>query len=408
MRARAGAIWAVVLVLALTPSLAGAVVGVGDGPRWRTDFDAALADAKAAGRDVLVEFTGSDWCTWCIRLHDEVLSSEAFDRATRERFVLVQLDFPRDASAMPQELVERNRQLRERLRPSGYPTILLLDGDGLPYGRLVGYQPRGPWLEAFETAAGVRAVRDVAFDAARGERGRARAERLRAGLDVVNPTDARQYVHVLREIYEIEFPQDAYDPDLALQHYLRTRPAAGAAPIRDDGDEAPVPPMPLIRPQDRPQNRPQDRPDAAPAQPRPIVHNMDEFVGIMELLGVGPDGGGRPDVASAAYTLGVARALAYRYRVGGWPRGAPGNRAILALMAWAEHQKDLEFFAVLLEELPSVRQGLGGGEAFVDRLRGRLESLRQGTARGTFFEWLLDRTGDGPGVGPVDRPGRGG
>lgn len=400
MRARAGAIWAVVLVLAQAPSLAGAVVGVGDGPRWRTDFDAALADAKAAGRDVLVEFTGSDWCTWCIRLHDEVLSSEAFDRATRERFVLVQLDFPSDRTTISQALYEQNLQLRERLRPGGFPTILLLDGDGLPYGRLVGYQPRDPWLEAFESAAGGRATRDAAFGAARGVQGRARAERLRAGLDVVNPTDARQYVHVLREIYEIEFPQDAYDPDLALQHYLRTRPAAGAAPVPDDGDEAPVPLLPLIRPQ--------DRLDAAPAQPRAIVHNMDEFVGIMELLGVGPDADGRPDVASAAYTLGVARALAYRYRVGGWPRGAPGNRAILALMAWAEHQKDLEFFAALLDELPSVRQGLGGGEAFVDRLRGRLESLRQGTARGTFFEWLLDRPGDGPSVGPVDRPGRGG
>lgn len=111
---------------------------------WIADFDEAAAVAKAEGKDLLVDFTGSDWCYWCIKLHDEVFSFEEFEKFAAERYVLVALDFPNDEAI--KALVpnpERNRELATKYEVRGYPTILLMTADGVVYGR-TGYQEGGP------------------------------------------------------------------------------------------------------------------------------------------------------------------------------------------------------------------------------------------------------------------------
>ena len=65
---------------------------------WQTDFKAAQAKAKQEKKYLLVDFTGSDWCTWCIRLHNEVFDKDAFKTAAPKQFVLVELDFPHKGS----------------------------------------------------------------------------------------------------------------------------------------------------------------------------------------------------------------------------------------------------------------------------------------------------------------------
>ena len=57
------AVWGMVIGLAVTPSLAGSM--------WETDFEKAAASAKASHRYMLLDFSGSDWCGWCIKLEDE-------------------------------------------------------------------------------------------------------------------------------------------------------------------------------------------------------------------------------------------------------------------------------------------------------------------------------------------------
>ena len=66
------------------------------GEGWVADFDVAVKQAREQGKHLLVDFTGSDWCGWCIKLHDEVFAKEAFLKAAQEKYVLVALDFPRD------------------------------------------------------------------------------------------------------------------------------------------------------------------------------------------------------------------------------------------------------------------------------------------------------------------------
>ena len=41
-------------------------------PGWETDFAAARKQAREQKKDLLIDFTGSDWCGWCKRLKEEV------------------------------------------------------------------------------------------------------------------------------------------------------------------------------------------------------------------------------------------------------------------------------------------------------------------------------------------------
>src|SRR6266481_5854060 len=69
---------------------------------WLTDLPSAQATAKAENKIVLINFTGSDWCGWCIRLRDEVFSQPEFDAYANDHLVLVEADFPRH-KAQPAE-----------------------------------------------------------------------------------------------------------------------------------------------------------------------------------------------------------------------------------------------------------------------------------------------------------------
>ena len=109
---------------------------------WLTDFEAAKKAASEREVPILVDFTGSDWCGWCIRLKDEVFSKDTFIAYAKENLVLLMLDFPM-RTELPEALKEQNETLRERYRIRGFPTILLLDAEGEELAR-TGYRRGGP------------------------------------------------------------------------------------------------------------------------------------------------------------------------------------------------------------------------------------------------------------------------
>ena len=111
---------------------------------WFADFDKAVTAAKAAKKDLLVDFTGSDWCGWCIKLHEEVFSQEAFQKAAPAKFILVSLDFPQ-AEEIKAKVPNptRNKELAEKYSIRGYPSILLMNAEGEVYAQ-TGYQAGGP------------------------------------------------------------------------------------------------------------------------------------------------------------------------------------------------------------------------------------------------------------------------
>jgi len=108
---------------------------------WQTDFKAAQAKAKEEKKYLLVDFTGSDWCGWCIKLRNEVFDKGPFKAEAPKQFVLVELDFPQQKVLSP-ELKKQNEELRDKYDIKGYPSILLMDAEGQVIAR-TGYREGG-------------------------------------------------------------------------------------------------------------------------------------------------------------------------------------------------------------------------------------------------------------------------
>jgi len=111
-------------------------------PGWLTDYKQAQEEAKTSKKLVLMNFTGSDWCGWCIRLDREVFTKPEFQEYAKNKLVLLEVDFPRMKKLSPDEK-SQNEQLARKYRVQGFPTIVVLDGEGRMVGEL-GYTPGGP------------------------------------------------------------------------------------------------------------------------------------------------------------------------------------------------------------------------------------------------------------------------
>ncbi|SVD15062.1 uncharacterized protein METZ01_LOCUS367916, partial [marine metagenome] len=119
---------------------------------WLTSLPTALAQARRQGKLVLIDFTGSDWCPPCIMLHDKVLTQKPFLDYARQNLALVMLDFPRGKSQTVR-LANTNQNLAKKYNVSGFPTVILLDGNGRELAREVGLAHQNPaqmiaWLKA--------------------------------------------------------------------------------------------------------------------------------------------------------------------------------------------------------------------------------------------------------------------
>lgn len=99
---------------------------------WLHEFDEAVAAAKNQGKDILVDFSGTDWCLPCKRLWSQTLSQREFIELASRYFVLLDIDnLVRDP--MPEGRKERYDALQERYGIHAFPTVVLATAEGLPY-----------------------------------------------------------------------------------------------------------------------------------------------------------------------------------------------------------------------------------------------------------------------------------
>jgi protein disulfide-isomerase len=117
---------------------------------WLTNYESAARQAAAEKKLLLLDFTGSDWCSWCIRLDREVFSQAEFLAYAKDHLVLVKLDFPRQKPQTEAEK-QQNERLSEKYKIEGFPTIIVLDPKGEKVGEL-GYEEGGAkaWLASLE------------------------------------------------------------------------------------------------------------------------------------------------------------------------------------------------------------------------------------------------------------------
>lgn len=107
-------------------------------PVWETDWNKALEKAGRSGQPVLVDFTGPGWCPGCIYLRHNILNTDALAKYAEDNsFMLVKLDFPRTAGKLPPEQLKLHEELMHRYGISVFPSVLLMEGNGVPYARIV-------------------------------------------------------------------------------------------------------------------------------------------------------------------------------------------------------------------------------------------------------------------------------
>ena len=112
-------------------------------PGWLDDYHKAQEAAKANHKLLLLNFTGSDWCGWCIRLNQDVFSQSDFKDYASKNLVLLELDFPRPggsrAQAQTADLKKQNLDLARQYNVYGFPTLIVLDGNGQKLWQYAGY-----------------------------------------------------------------------------------------------------------------------------------------------------------------------------------------------------------------------------------------------------------------------------
>lgn len=110
---------------------------------WLQDLELAKQVATIGNKNILLLFSGSDWNPACKRLASEVFFQSAFRDYVSDKYVLVQIDSPRNEAVDRVEDSSRNSEMIQKYAIEGFPTAILADSQGRPYGVIRGYQSGG-------------------------------------------------------------------------------------------------------------------------------------------------------------------------------------------------------------------------------------------------------------------------
>ncbi len=115
------------------------VTASGRAEEWQTDYDKALATAKAENKRVLRDYTGSVWCVACSSLKKKVFSQPEFMDYAAKNLILVEVDYP-NRKTLSDALKQQNERLKKQygIEDKGFPTIVVLGPDGKVLGELSG------------------------------------------------------------------------------------------------------------------------------------------------------------------------------------------------------------------------------------------------------------------------------
>lgn len=169
---------------------------------------AAREIAAREGRVVLLELTGSDWCTACIHLRDKILATPEFEKTMGDKVVLVSVDYPR-TPALVEKISKKEREQREKLLLEygirGLPAVVMQDSNGMPFALIRGTRrTTADYLPLLEEALKVKARRDAAFARAAKLQGMERAKALDAALKLLPETCRDKYTDTIAEIRRLD------------------------------------------------------------------------------------------------------------------------------------------------------------------------------------------------------------
>jgi len=110
---------------------------------WTTNYEKAMEQANTENKAVLLNFTGSDWCPWCIKMKNETLDKPVFKDYAKQNLVLMMVDFPNQLP-QPAFVKAQNEKLSKQFKVGGFPAFILLSKSGQVLWRQDGYLEGGP------------------------------------------------------------------------------------------------------------------------------------------------------------------------------------------------------------------------------------------------------------------------
>lgn len=112
------------------------VASFGHSQNWVTNIEDAKNQAAKENKNILLVFSGSDWCAPCIKLEKVVWKSEVFKLESEKKWVLLRADFPKKkGNQLSNELTQSNKKLAEKYNKEGnFPLVVMLDKTGKVIG----------------------------------------------------------------------------------------------------------------------------------------------------------------------------------------------------------------------------------------------------------------------------------
>ena len=112
---------------------------------WMSDFEDAKTIASEKDQNILLVFSGSDWCAPCIKLEKAIWHSQEFKDYSKDHIVLLKADFPRKKkNKLTKDQQNENDQLAESYNSKGFfPLVVMLDKNGNVLGK-TGYKNLPP------------------------------------------------------------------------------------------------------------------------------------------------------------------------------------------------------------------------------------------------------------------------
>ncbi|MFT5303319.1 MAG: thiol:disulfide interchange protein [Mariniblastus sp.] len=126
---------------------------------WHDSYENAVAASRESGKPILADFTGSEWCSWCVKLKRDVFETPEFKAWARDNVVLLELDYPsprKPAGMFAQQgpIQKQNAALKDRYSISSFPTVLMLNPNGDVLGKLGYKNSPQVWIAEAESKLG--------------------------------------------------------------------------------------------------------------------------------------------------------------------------------------------------------------------------------------------------------------
>lgn len=203
-------------------------ISVVDEPRtdlvWLENIEQAVQKAKVEHKSVLASFLGPDWDATSRAVREEVLHTPAFAEYASKRFVCVEIRFPGFRPISP-ERCKYNTELKNRFQVGSYPSLVLLDANGLPYAQVVGGEElldANEWIGQLKLTFRVKEKFDALMQDARHSSGMARATLLAHGVELIPENLQLCYEPVMQEIVKMD-PDDMLGFAKKLDKLVRHR-----------------------------------------------------------------------------------------------------------------------------------------------------------------------------------------